>query len=284
MRRATFAFLVLGATAALAQRSLNPIGTNGNIVNPGLPLRGPSPVVRGPAFGSMPAMGGGLPTLGGGLPTLNGGLPALGMQQPPIGSNFGAQSPVRGFGMGGGRTFGGGSLVYVPMPVYGGAVNGVVHNPPPGQYDPIFGGYNPGVYSQPNSGYVAVYPDGQPLTPTSPTVIINQNFQPETVRPVLHDYTNVQLPEPGRGSAPQNEARPAQPPQPAGGNVEATIYLIAMKDHTIYPALAYWVENDTLHYVTMNGSPNRVSLSLVDRDLSIRLNDERGLPFRVPQQ
>ncbi|MEQ1949289.1 MAG: hypothetical protein ABL995_19000 [Bryobacteraceae bacterium] len=273
MRTALLAFIALSAGTAFAQRSLNPVGNNGNILNPGVPLRGPSPVVRGPSFGSMPAMGGGLPTLGGGLPTLG--------PIPPLGSNFGTQAPApqRGYGQGGGRRNGGG---YVYVPVYGGSATGAVHNPPPGQYDPIFGGYNPGVYPQTNSGYVAVYPEGQPPSSATPTVIINQNFQPEAVHPVLHDYTNVQLPEPGRSATPPGDVRPT--PQATGGSTNATIYLIAMKDHTIYPALAYWVENDTLHYVTMNGAPNRVSLSLVDRDLSIRLNDERGLPFRVPQQ
>jgi hypothetical protein len=174
------------------------------------------------------------------------------------------------------RGFGGGT-VYVPIPVYGGFGTSV-HNPPPGQYDPIFGGYNPGVVYGADGGY--------PAQQSTPTVIINQNFQPETIHPVIHDYSNAHLPEPGRGPAPQADARPADA-LPAGGvngaSDQQPIYLIAMKDHTIYPALAYWIERDTLNYVTMQGAPNRVSLSLVDRELSQRLNDERGLPFRLPE-
>jgi len=58
--------------------------------------------------------------------------------------------------------------------------------------------------------------------------------------------------------------------------------LIAMKDHTILPSIAYWVMNDTLNYVTVEGSMNRVSLELVDREFSKQLNDERHVEFKLP--
>ena len=56
-----------------------------------------------------------------------------------------------------------------------------------------------------------------------------------------------------------------------------------MKDHTIYPAIAYWVENDTLNYITEQGVRNRVSLGLVDRDFSVQLNKERDIDFALPE-
>jgi hypothetical protein len=60
-----------------------------------------------------------------------------------------------------------------------------------------------------------------------------------------------------------------------------TIYLIAMKDHTIMPALGYWVQGDTLSYITSQGTKNSISLTLVDRDFSKQLNDERHVEFSL---
>ena len=62
----------------------------------------------------------------------------------------------------------------------------------------------------------------------------------------------------------------------------ASPYLIAFKDHSIFSAVAYWVEGDTLHYFTDGNTHNQVSLSLVDRDLTKRLNEESGLKVNLP--
>ena len=58
--------------------------------------------------------------------------------------------------------------------------------------------------------------------------------------------------------------------------------LLAFKDHTIYAALAYWVEGNTLHYVTGQNAHNQVSLDLVDYELSNSLNRERNVDFKLP--
>jgi hypothetical protein len=42
------------------------------------------------------------------------------------------------------------------------------------------------------------------------------------------------------------------------------------------------MEAGTLHYVSIEYGLNQASISLIDRDLSERLNDERGTPFRLP--
>ena len=68
-------------------------------------------------------------------------------------------------------------------------------------------------------------------------------------------------------------------PQPG---MEQPHYLIAMKDHTIYSAVAYWADGDTLHYFTSGNIHNQVSVSLIDRDLTERLNKEMGTDFRLP--
>ena len=71
--------------------------------------------------------------------------------------------------------------------------------------------------------------------------------------------------------------------QRAAANDQPTIYLIALRDHTIVQALGYWMEGSTLHYVSAEHTLNQLSIDLVDRDLSQRLNDERNVDFRLPQ-
>ncbi len=55
-----------------------------------------------------------------------------------------------------------------------------------------------------------------------------------------------------------------------------------MQDHTIRPVIAYWVQGDTLNYISQDGVMNHVSLALVDRDFSKQLNAERNVPFALP--
>jgi hypothetical protein len=150
---------------------------------------------------------------------------------------------------------------------------------------PSAGGYNSGPgYGAPSSA--DPYAGGP--APVPPTVIINQNFQTDSVRPQLRDYSNVPLPEPGAVTVP-----PAVAAQPATAPVAATargtladdqptIFLIAMQDHTIHPVIAYWVQGDTLNYISVEGAPNHVSLALVDRNFSKQLNAERNVPFALP--
>lgn len=254
MRLTLIAGLALVSTA-FAQRNLNPIGNNGNVLRPGIPLRGGPAAVSG-GFAGPAAISGGFT----GPAAVSGGFTGGGRT-----GGF-----ARGGRIGGGRSFGGGAVI-VPYGYAGGyGFDGFypggyrsVYNPAPGTYDPIFGGYNPG----------PVLPE--PVQPT-PTVIINQNFQTDTVRPQLRDYSNVQLPEPGAVTTP-----PA-PPATALADDQPTIFLIAMQDHTIYPVIAYWVQGDTLNYISLKGEQNRVSVALVDRDLSKQLNAERKVPFALP--
>jgi hypothetical protein len=162
-----------------------------------------------------------------------------------------------GSGVGGGvgryrqRT---GAIVYVPYAV---------------------GGYYGGYYYGDQGGQApANYPQQQPM---GPQVIINQNFAPDVARPVVREY----VPDAGGGIriyGPQSQGND----NPAPVAEESPTFLIAFKDHTIYAALAYWVEGDTLHYVTNQNTHNQVSLDLVDRELSDRLNRERQVDFRLP--
>jgi hypothetical protein len=121
-------------------------------------------------------------------------------------------------------------------------------------------GASPDAAAQPNVTIV-----NQPA-PT-PTVIINQNFgppqEPDTSQ-AMHVYQ------------PQASAR-TEEPSPA----QNTAYLIAFKDHSVYSAVAYWVEDKTLHYVTAQNKHNQASLDLIDLDFTKKLNQDRNVPFQV---
>jgi hypothetical protein len=211
---------------------------------------------------------------------------------PPIGQ-FANRGFSRGFGNPGRANHPQHSgAVIVPYPVYYGGYYG---------YDPSAAGYA--------NGYAPGYApgngdDGSQSGPGLPSVVINQNFVPPQANPQVRDYTGDQTqqqPEQSSGlklyqappshpyadaaaAAGQHAAAPAGN-QSAGNQAgdQPTIYLIALRDHTVVQALGYWMEGSTLHYVSAEHTLNQVSIDLVDRDLSQRLNDERGLEFRLPQ-
>ena len=80
-------------------------------------------------------------------------------------------------------------------------------------------------------------------------------------------------------AAPEPSCPAAAPLQNSVDPVEA---LIALKDHRVHVAVAYWLLGDTLHYITPFGIHNQVSLRLVDRSLTSRLNADRLLQLVLP--
>jgi len=119
-----------------------------------------------------------------------------------------------------------------------------------GYYDPYY--YNPYYYPQ-------TYADPAPPV----TVYQNPNYVPDPpVRPMIRDY-----PE----NAPSSRA-----------TGEPTVYLIAFQDGSIQAALAYWVDGNTLHYVSTRRVQREAPLESVDRALSQRLNRERRLELHLP--
>jgi hypothetical protein len=60
------------------------------------------------------------------------------------------------------------------------------------------------------------------------------------------------------------------------------IVLIASKDGSVYAARAWWVEEETLHFVSTAHELRKVRLAQVDRALSDRLNRERGVELTLP--
>jgi hypothetical protein len=140
-------------------------------------------------------------------------------------------------------------------------------------YPVFYGGYYP--YDAPPVPDASAVDNGP--NQQAPLVIVNQNFHPDTPNPVLRDYSDANLPEPI--PQPQTYIRP----RIVNNEDDApTIYLIAMKDRSIFATVAYWVDGETVNYVTREGSLNHVSIGLVDREFSKRLNDERQVEFKLP--
>jgi hypothetical protein len=130
-----------------------------------------------------------------------------------------------------------------------------------GYYDNSYSGQPaPASQGQDQPNVIVVYP------PPQAPVIINQSSDSPYA-------TRVQ---------PQSIYPMQPPPARAEETPEATHYLIAFKDHSIYSAVAYWVDGDTLHYFTTGSTHNQASVSLVDRELTDRLNRESGLEVKLP--
>ena len=197
------------------------------------------------------------------------GIPRLPSAGPGHASNLGAA--VRGVypAQPGLQRYRSSPAIAVPVPVF---VGGYGYG--------YGGGYGP-QEPQPAPNITVVNTPQQ-----SPSVIINQNYTPDRVQPVMHDYpaNNSEL---GAYQAPvPSHPEPPRPaPAPSAGSHEdddsPTIYLIALKDGTVYPAYAYWLEADTLHYITTKHSHNKASLALVDEPLSLQLNRERRVAFKL---
>jgi hypothetical protein len=115
--------------------------------------------------------------------------------------------------------------------------------------------------------------------------VINQNFVPQSASPVVRDYNwgdNSNGDQSGfrMYQAPVGGSTPSATPR---AGEQPTLYLIAFKDHSIVQALGYWMEGSTLHYVSAEHSLNQASLDMIDREMSTRLNSERGVEFKIPQ-
>jgi len=144
----------------------------------------------------------------------------------------------------------------------------------PYTYPVYVGGYSD--YGQ-GYGYPSAEQPGVAPPQQVPQVIINQNFIPEHATPVMHEYTE----DPSDGI--HIYEAPGREPADTSADENTSFYLIAFKDHSIYSAFAYWVEGDTLHYVTPQRVHNQASLSLVDRELTERLNRNHSMPVKLPK-
>jgi hypothetical protein len=201
---------------------------------------------------------------GSSVPTVHGGAPAIGVH-PPAGvfNSFPVQSRT---GQAFRRTNPGRNNVrsqqYVyayPAYVGGGYDNGYANGYGPQDQAP------PQQAAPPN--VTVVYPPNQRANPVMIQAGPNGEYFTSGQRQGAMIYD-------APGTAPAVEDQP----EPSDSNR----YLIAFKDHTIYSAVAYWADGDTLHYFTTGNVHNQASVSLIDRELTERLNKELGLDFKLP--
>ena len=145
-----------------------------------------------------------------------------------------------------------------------------------------------------------VIPYGYPLVYAYPVYVGGYPDNAYPAEPATQEQPNITVIDPGRPAPAiverfgsdddaQDPTTPVaaaddnlQPAEEPVSTAEPSHYLIAFQDHTIYSAVAYWVDGDTLHYFTSGNTHNQVSLSLVDRDLTERLNRESGLDVKLP--
>jgi hypothetical protein len=129
-----------------------------------------------------------------------------------------------------------------------------------GYYDASYGGqpYPDSQAPPAQQNVTVVYP------PQGPAATMMNPYVPGATTDNFGQGTMAEL-------APPDEAAP-----------EPAYYLIALKDHHIYAAVAYWADGETLHYFTSGNTHNQVSLALVDRDLTTRLNKDSGVEVKLP--
>lgn len=126
----------------------------------------------------------------------------------------------------------------------------------------------------------------------TPSVIINQYSGTDAPRTVT-TAENIERGElkvyeatPRRSEKPaESAAEPATAPAAARSYVrddKPNIYMIALKDDTVRQAIGYWVEGALLKYVTPQATITSVSLEMIDREASVRLNAQHKLELDLP--
>lgn len=153
---------------------------------------------------------------------------------------------------------------------------------------PIFYGGGYGYDMTPTQTIVQQAP---PPTQQAPAVVINQYYSPEVVRPQMKDYNDLPESTEPQAEKPKTQARVYPPsataprpaaPAPSPEEAErATITLLAFEDSSVIAALGYWMEDDTLHYVTKNFEKKSTPLKSLDKALSEQLNKERNVEFKL---
>lgn len=164
-----------------------------------------------------------------------------------------------------GSTAAPGGIVVIPIPVYD-----------TGNLDEESGTFSPS--------------DGNPVQPITnlddrPPVVINQNLASPIDDPRFANHHAAAGQEFGPPVCQNPASSCASAGQATSNRVnndgKPTIYLIAYKDHHIVEALGYWIEGTMLHYVSIEYAFNHASISLIDTDVSQRLNHERGIEFTL---
>ncbi len=123
-----------------------------------------------------------------------------------------------------------------------------------------------------DSGFDSSAPQAPPESDRTTVVAVNRDFHADGGKAQIIDFSNVPA-----ASDPATE-----PDRAAPADDQPTVFLIALTDHTVLASIAYWVDGDTLNWVSRDAKQNHISLSLVDRQFSKQLNEERHVPFTLP--
>ncbi len=180
-----------------------------------------------------------------------------------------------GWGSGGGgwgSRGGGGGIVAYPV-ILGGGYGGVGYYGGGGCYGGVDYNGNP-CPSQQNQQQAPNITIVMPPQQSTPPVTINQ-YAPEG-----GEAPSSGAAAPSGGSVQTYQAPSEERPEPDG----QVMFFIALKDSSVYTAVAYWVEDGTLHYITPQGKHNQVSIALVDRQTSAKLNAGGKVEFHLPAQ
>jgi len=138
-------------------------------------------------------------------------------------------------------------------------------------YPLYIGGYG-GYYDASYSGQP--YPDSQAPPAQQNVTVVYPPQGPASA--LINPYV------PGATTDNSGQGTVAELSSPDEAAPEPSYYLIALKDRHIYAAVAYWVDGESLHYFTSGNTHNQVSLGLVDRDLTTRLNKDSGAEVKLP--
>ena len=123
------------------------------------------------------------------------------------------------------------------------------------------------IYYVPNASDLAQYEQANPapVQPTWQPAYSQQAYQPPAPQPVIINQYFGSSKNPDQVQAPIATDETAGPPAPQ--------YFVQFRDRTVIQVVAYWVEGDTMHYITAPNTHNQASLSLLDLDKTAKLND-----------
>jgi hypothetical protein len=145
-------------------------------------------------------------------------------------------------------------------------------------------GYGSGYYGyEPQMAQMPMQPNVPVVNepPQSPSVIINQGYMPDRGQPVMREYNqgtelnSYQAPVPAH-------PEPLKPgPVVVNNDDSPTIYLIAFKTARCIRPMHIGSKPTRCTTSPPQHSHNRVSVTLVDEPLSLRLNQERSVEFKL---
>jgi len=144
-------------------------------------------------------------------------------------------------------------------------------------YPVYVGGYYDGSY---------FYPAEQPAAQAPPAQNVTVAYPPGPAPVMIYPSGGGDAQAPG-GESGLRSYQPAldqMAEEFAAPPPEQPYYLLAFKDRTIYSTVAYWVDGDSIHYFTAGNKHNQASVSLIDRDLTARLNRESGVEVKLPPE